>query len=614
MTGKRIKTCFAAILKITIEPNNVLRSASVPQSESNTNESASLFGKDLRENDSRSLIQRLLPYTGLMLCCFLMGLYCCELNRQLYQHQSPAYDSLSYNEKLFRVMTISQNQGLDESISDACFSGNTNCLPFVIAAVVAPVVQPSRMVGIWIQAGLLFLFLASLFNYLTNIRELSSSSALAGCLVYLAANCVFLEDGGLSDFRMDFALFLGLALTSTWYLSSMERPSDWKFICLGASAAVCCLFRATAPVYLLFSLGPLIAANLLVAPNRAIKLRGIAIAATVTVILAGWFFIFNFEYLKYYYFDWNTDANAKLPLSRALRHFKRAHQSVGEPALLLLICWWFAVLIRILPKQSLIKWLVDSIRDRDIDFRIGWLAIAAVVMMVARRAGLNPFVCMPAVFGMVLFFTLPCLRQIDKLSDSGLTRWCWAVLLICIGIAGARGWHRHAPNDFNNMSANHRVIDMMISDAQLNNKKELSYGTVQITDFDSNVLYSVLLFDRKNSQPHLNGVVVDGVDVQRLQTFSKPAQFDWAQLDGETDEAKIAGMIREANAKIDYLIVPDEASAKSIPLKVTNVEINKHLTRIRELITNNQSWAMIKSRIQIDENEFVEIYRNMDRN
>ena len=73
-------------------------------------------------------------------------------------------------------------------------------------------------------------------------------------------------------------------------------------------------------------------------------------------------------------------------------------------------------------------------------------------------------------------------------------------------------------------------------------------------------------------------------------------------------------MIREANAKIDYLIIPDEASAKSIPLKVTNVEINKHLTRIRELITNNQSWAMIKSGIQIDENEFVEIYRNMDRN
>ena len=511
-------------------------------------------------------------------------------------------------------MTISQNDGLADSMDMACFTDSTNCLPFMIAACVAPVVQPSRMVGIWIQTALLFLFLASLFYFLSRIRNLTTSSSLAGCIAFLAASCFYFDNGGLSDFRMDLALFMGFGLTSVWYLSSIERPTDWNFVLLGTSAAICCLFRATAPVYLIISLCPLITINLLSASNRATKLRGIAIAATVAVVLTGWFYILNFEYLRYYYVDWNTDANAKLPLSQAFRHFKLAHRNVGEPILLLLACWWIGVLIRIRKNQPLLSWVRDSIRDRDIDLRIAWLAIAAVVMMVARRAGLNPFVCMPAVFGMILFFTLPCLRQIDKLKDPRLTYFCWAILLICVGIAGARGWKRHSPDDFSRMKANHLVIDTMINNTRLRKKQELRYGTVQITDFDSNILYSVLLFDRNNSQPHLDGVVVDGIDVRRTQTFSKPSVTDWAQLPGETDEAKIAGMVSEAKTEIDFLIVPDKASAKSIPLKTGFNLINNHLTRIRELITNDESWELVKPGIQVDKNEFVEIYRNLNRN
>ncbi len=562
----------------------------------------------------RSLIQRLLPYAILLLSCYFLGMYCCELNRQLYQHQSPTYDSLSYNEKLFRVMTISRSQGLAESMKDACFSGNTNCLPFVIAAIVAPLVEPSRMVGIWIQTALLLLFLASLFHYLSTIRKLSTSSALAGCIVYLAASCIYFENGGLSDFRMDLSLFFGFGLTAVWYLSSMDRPADWKFVLLGTSATLCCLFRATAPVYLIISFCPLIAVCLFTSSSRATKLRGIVIATTIAVVLSGWFYILNFEYLRYYYVDWNTDANAKLPLSSALKHFKRAHQNVGEPILLLLACWWVGILMRVGKTQSLIGWIGSLIRDRDIDFRIGWLAIAAVSMLVARRAGLNPFVSMPAVFGMVLFLALPCLKQFDKLKDSRLTFFSWVILLICVGIACGRGWHRHAPDDFCRMKANHLVIDTMVNNAQLRNKKELRYGTVQITDFDSNVLYSVLLFDRTNSQPQLDGVIVNGIHVQRLQTFSRPAESDWAQLAGETDEAKISELVSEASAEIDYLIVPDKASAKSIPIKRGSIVINNHLTRIREQIVNNESWALVKSGIQVNKDEFVEIYRNLIRN
>ena len=163
------------------------------------------------------------------------------------------------------------------------------------------------------------------------------------------------------------------------------------------------------------------------------------------------------------------------------------------------------------------------------------------------------------------------------------------------------------------MKANHLVIDTMVDNTRHRGKKELRYGIVQITDFDSNILYSVLLFDRPDGKPHLDGVVIDGIDVQRIQTFSRPSETDWAQLPGETDEAKIAGMVSEAGTEIDFLIIPDEPSAKSIPVKIGNNVVNNHLTRIRELIVNSESWAPVKTDIQVDDKEFADIYRNLSR-
>jgi len=560
-----------------------------------------------------SLIQACLPYVALLAACYFLGLYCCELNKQLYQHTSPFYDSLSYNERLFRVMTVSRQDGLVESLDLACFSNNTNCLPFLVATVIASIVEPSRLVGVWFQTGLLFVFLASLYHYLSSIRLLSTSSSLAGCFVFFAASLLYFENGGLSDFRMDLSLFIGFGLTSLWYLSSMSRLSGGSFVLLGISGASCCLLRATAPVYLIFSLAPLFLCELLKPLNRGAKLRGIVISATLVVVLAGWFYILNFDYLRYYYIDWNTDANAKIPFSEAIDHWKFAHRGIGEPVHLILILWWIGVAMGTLKKQSLRSWIWQSIRSGDIDWRIGWLGFAPVVMMVARRAGLNPFVCLPAVFGLILFISLPCLGQLDLLKDKVLVLFCWVVLLICVGIACARGWKRHSPDEFSTIKANHLIIDTILDNARSRNKTRLQYGVVQTTKIDANTLYSVLLFDRPDAKPYLDGVVIDGVNIRRGRTFSRPAQLDWDMLPGSTDEEKIAGMIAEAGAKIDFLILPDRESAKTIPLQYGYNVINNHLLPLRQLITNNESWALLKSGVQVDEKEYVDIYRNLNR-
>ena len=121
----------------------------------------------------------------------LLGFYCCELNQQLYQHQNPFFDSLSYYESLFRVMTVSDTEGLSSGLEEGCFHYTTVCLPFIFAAAIGDWVEPTRLVGVWIQVIYLALFQISLFYYLTRIKRLQHPTATLGCLTFLATACLF---------------------------------------------------------------------------------------------------------------------------------------------------------------------------------------------------------------------------------------------------------------------------------------------------------------------------------------------------------------------------------------------------------------------------------------
>lgn len=565
---------------------------------------------DGAESSQRARGTLVKPGLILFLVCFFLGLYCCQLNKRLYVHRAPFYDSLSYNERLFEVMTKVRRSGFADAMKTACNANSTNCLPFVVAAAIAPFVEPSRLVGIWIQSALLFCFLFSLYYYLSRVRRLSDLGSLAGCLAFLVAKCFYFENGGLSDFRMDLSMFLGFALTSVWFLCSMEWPRRSHFILMGVAASLVCLCRATAPIYLVFALGPLLILELLRSKDRTAKIKGILWAVGVVVALAGWFFWLNFDYLKYYYFDWNTDANAKIPFVEALHHWKLTQRSVGEPFLLLLVCWGAAVLIRTAKSGTVSDWIKSAVSRREVDWRIGWLGISAVVLMVARRAGLNPFVCMPSVFGLVMFFVLPLLFQMDRLNHKGLKIYSWVVLVGCILISGARGWVRHSPDEFKTMGANHFVIDAMVDDSVEQNRSLLHFGVAQITDFDANILYSVMLFDRPDGESGLESVSIKGVELKRIPTFSQPAVADWKNVAGDTDDEKIAALVEEANRLIHYLVVPDKETARRLPETQGHNVVNQHVVKIRESFVNDEHWVRIKTGIQTTQDEFVEIYRN----
>ncbi len=507
-------------------------------------------------------------------------------------------------------MTISRETGFSAALETACFSNNTNALPFVIGAAIAPLVAPSRFVGVWIQAGLLYLFVLSLLVYLVRIRRLKPATALAGCFAFLATKCLYFSNGGLSDFRMDLSLYLGFAMTCVWYLTCMARPTVAHFLLFGVAASITCLFRATAPIYLLFSLAPLCLIELIVKDKRRQKLTGIAVATLVVTALAGWFYVLNFEFLKYYYFEWNTDANAKIPLSDALRHWNLAQRSVGEAATLLMVSWIIGVMVVTRRRESITSWVSRAWRFRELDWRIGWLAMSPIVLLVARRAGLNPFVCMPAVFGLMLFFALPCMHQMDWLANRKLSRFCQTMLIVCLMIALARGWKRHTVSEFNTMAAHRQLVDNMLQDARLRHAVQLNFGVMHLTDLNANSLYSMLLFDRRDAIPGLDGVTIGGVKIRRVATFMRPAAADWRGLEGETDDQKLTVLLEEAKARMDYLILPDEKTAAELETTAAHNYINRYLVPLRNRVITDPTWVQVGEPVPTDDKEVVEIYRH----
>jgi hypothetical protein len=216
---------------------------------------------------------------------------------------------------------------------------------------------------------------------------------------------------------------------------------------------------------------------------------------------------------------------------------------------------------------------------------------------------------MPAVFGLVLFFTLPCMKQMDRLGDRTLSRFCWLVLLVCMVIAMSRGWKRHSSDGFNTMAAHQQLIDNMLKDSQARKVEQIRYGVMHLTDLNSNSLYFTLLFDRVGAKPGLNAVEVEGVEIERVATFSRPAATDWRILSGDSDAEKIDFLVADANARIDYLILPNQATATELQTTAAHNYVNRYLIPLRQRIVDDESWVRIGEPVPTDENEIVEIYR-----
>jgi hypothetical protein len=142
----------------------------------------------------------------LALIVFLEGCYATRLNADFYRDHIPFFDSCSYTSQLASIWSIERSAGIGGAIHEAF--QETVALPWLEAAMLAPFLQPSRFVGVWLQWLWLALLAFSLFWYFTQYKRADSFLAICLTLPFVSFARVYDWNGGLNDFRMDLSLYI----------------------------------------------------------------------------------------------------------------------------------------------------------------------------------------------------------------------------------------------------------------------------------------------------------------------------------------------------------------------------------------------------------------------
>jgi len=513
------------------------------------------------------------------------GLIALAFNCLIVQKRQPIFDSLSYLERMHRVMSITVRDGYGTGLQEAVV-GNTVCLPYLAALPLSHLVRPARWIGIAFQTIGVALFLVLLDRWLIRAGVETCSSRVAAIASLAALEVVWFPNGGLSDFRMDFGLMLGYGMTVMAAGMALRSGTRYDWILCGCIAAGTCLVRSTAPAYLAAALVPVWLVHAVMGRRH---LGGVCLAITACAMLCGWFYWFNFKFLKYYYLVWNTDANAGLAWSQSWRHLEMVSWQAGLPYIAGSLALGFAAWKWQRPANVASP---ATPHNRGMIAEMLWYAAVPLVLLVGKGAGINPFVSMPA---MIALFVAMATLLGGWLSTLGSSRKVIAMCLIGITITGAvaRGIKKHGWPKDQYMAASQQIISRIVSDAQLTELGRARFGSLQTCDVHTDSLWGVVLFDRPEAQVNGQYVRLEGIRLEPARLFMLPAQANWNDIPGEDDEQKRNWLVSQAWNQLDYLVIPDEDTALEIQHSGGTDVINRHLSAIRTMILESGNHQLL---------------------
>lgn len=548
-----------------------------------------------------------------------MTLYAAHLSRIYYLHYGPFFDSSVYLNYLFEILEVTKANGFLAGFSKAMESGVTG-LPFFQILALSPFInEPTRQLSTVIHLPWLFCFAASVFTYLLVFRQKSLLWSLATTFPFISISALWSQNGGLSDFRLDLLLYLLLSTAFTWFLATKRSLSYWPWAIMGVFAGLTFLTRATSPVYAIICIIPIVVGRLLIDPpaQRKTNLRGTLLAAAIATLLSLWFYIAKFDFLHYYYILWNVDANANLPISQSKIHIQLALWNIGRFALTAAAVAFMLALIKSFSPRDRDEL---SAVQRQPNWEALWLAIAPVALLVFGGAGLNPFVGMPAAFGLLMVLVDPILEIPPY--EGKVTRRLSPFLLGITGFlmvtAAFQGIVNHTQPTlfprlnlaplYPNMASQRHLVEMVLDDIEASGKEDISLLDIPyISGISNSFLDNILKFDfRSSPTAHPAG------DLLRTSNmFLIAAPVEWDEVDGDTDAEKIQTLAAQSAQELDYLILPDEATRALIAKKNPNALINLYTDQIAEAILASGQWQPISDPIHVDFDERVRLYKKV---
>ncbi len=506
------------------------------------------------------------------------GLIAFAFNQLIVQKRQPIFDSVSYLERMHRVMSFTVRNGHGAGLKEAVV-GNTVCLPYLAVLPFSEFVRPGRWIGIVFQSVGVAMFLLLLDRWMVWAGVLRCHSRVIALTSFAALEMVWFTNGGLSDFRMDFSLMLGYGMTAMAAGLALRSEAKLAWLMCGVVAAGTCLVRGTAPVYLAAALVPVWLVHFAFGRRQ---LAGVCLATGSCAVLCGWFYWINFEYLKYYYLVWNTDANASLDWSTTWRHFLMVSRQAGVPFMAgTLVLGGLAWKWRTKTPAS----EADARNARGMNAEMLWCAAVPMVLLIGKGAGINPFVSMPTMIALFIALATLLGRLLERL-DRPQTMIVVTVVCLMIGGALGRGIKKHGWPKDQFMQANQQIISDLVADAKKSGLANARFGGLQTCDIHTDSLWGVVLYDRPDVRVDGQIVWIGETRLEPIRMFMLPAQANWDEVDGTNDEQKRRSLVSRVELEFEYLIMPDETTASAIQQSGVSDVINQHIPAIRALVVS----------------------------
>ncbi len=549
-----------------------------------------------------------LGYAGIFVISCAIVAYAIKLNHVYYQHGGPFYDSTAYLNGLCDVMTRVHRLGFGTTLKQQ-IGNSTVFMPWFQGMCLSYFCKPSRTVGILIQSVWLVALSLSVFRYFYSIRRYDVAAALSLTLPFIAPASIFFIDGGLSDFRMDLLQYLTLSTSAIFYLSTYENQSRFNWIMSGLFMGMSCLCRATSLIYIMITYAPLLGSRLFYSPDRKALVKEYILLAFLLTTTAAWFYVANASFLYYYYCVWNTDANAKLPLSLSILHVVCLFKDVGMPWII------FAIVVGGI---SIAQWRKNrSTKKLSINWAALWMGLVPCGFLVLRGAGLNPFVSMPSIFGLMLFLIAPISSV--RLTKRPLGIALFVFSLICAAATAVPALKEHR-NGFQaggypltRMQAFKSAQDAMLNDMRLRRLSTARFYVAHIAWFSSDTLINSFIYDRGFSYnvDGGGGVIKDGLRLYPRADLSPATQLEWNSAFNKLGSTLngVPLLVQECESNVDYAILLTADSAERIEKDHKVNFINTKTVAVRKALLESGRLSPISGVITESPAEQFIVYR-----
>lgn len=537
---------------------------------------------------------RIYPVLFLIFYGLSIGLIAILQNQSFYSTYGAFYDSMGYFNQLAWVMQSTQDKGFWPAMEDS-FSHSTVFLPWLLGAALSYFTEPYRILGVIIQMPLVMLQLLTGYRFFISTGVSRWRAALYS-LPLITYPAIFNFNGGLSDFRMDLsqALAYGSFLAALMVARKRDSLKEWIFV--GFIISIACLFRATTPVYIFVVL---CAAFFLDLCRLGIvqSLQRYLLVGIVVIVLAGWFYLFNYEYLHYYYFVWNTDANARLPLESSVTHISFILKHIGSP---LLIAFLTTLSVAAL---SLLKNFKKDL------FNLNWIALIGTLVpacyLVLSGAGLNPFVSMVAVPGLILF-SLHLGESVHTATPTLVNRILSIVIAVALTVSmltSIKNSKKEISDWIPNKQGVVSLVDSIERDAESNGLDHVMLTFLYLGSVDEAVITNHLIYEERYKYRESGEVNKNRITLGMLK-HGFLANADWMKISGNTDQERLDNVLKDSLYKVNYIVMADKGS--DLP---KHHRINNYAEQVRIFLETSNVVEKLRSGITLSKTEKVTVYR-----